>query len=171
TMRPIPSRQPTYAAVLVLLHLTAGRPAAQTPRSLTDATLLDPSPTEWVTHGGTYAEDRHSQLNQIDTTNVSSLGLSWSVEIGSAGKVETTPIVFDGVMYASGGWNVLFAIDLRTHQLKWRWDPAIVRGGMDAMGPRPCCGPVNRGVAVYNGRVYAGLLDGRLVALDAETGQ
>ncbi len=62
-------------------------------------------------------------------------------------------------------------MDARTGALKWRWDPALVKGGFGEGGPRYCCGPVNRGVAIYKGRVYVGLLDGRLVALDADTGR
>ena len=95
---------------------------------------------------------------------------AWSVEVGSDGKLETTPLVFNGVLYGTSTWSQVYAIDLRTRKVKWQYDPALVRGGFDAMGPRPCCGPVNRGVALYDGRVYVGLLDGRLVALDAETG-
>ena len=62
-------------------------------------------------------------------------------------------------------------MDARTGRLKWRWDPALVKGGFAEGGARYCCGPVNRGVAIYKGRVYVGLLDGRLVALDAENGR
>jgi quinohemoprotein ethanol dehydrogenase len=70
-------------------------------------------------------------------------------------------------MYGSLTWNVLFAVDARTGKFKWRWDPEIPRKPVLDI----CCGPVNRGVALYHGKIYAGLLDGRLVALDAETGK
>jgi PQQ-dependent dehydrogenase (methanol/ethanol family) len=90
--------------------------------------------------------------------------------VGSQGKVETTPVVWNGTLFGTSTWSVVFAIDVRTGALKWRWDPGLVQGGTAADGPRACCGPVNRGVALYKGRVYVGLLDGRLVALDAETG-
>jgi quinohemoprotein ethanol dehydrogenase len=93
-----------------------------------------------------------------------------SIEVGSEGKIETTPLVFDGVLYGTSTWSQVYAIDLRSSTIKWKWDPALVRGGFEGMGPRPCCGPVNRGVALYDGKVYVGLLDGRLVALNAETG-
>ena len=96
--------------------------------------------------------------------------MAWSVEVGSDGKLETTPLVFNGVLYGTSTWSQVYAIDLRTGKVKWQWDPALVRGGFEAMGPRPCCGPVNRGVALYDGKVYVGLLDGRLVALNADTG-
>ena len=78
--------------------------------------------------------------------------------------------MFDGVLYGTSTWSAVYAIDLRTGKLKWKWDPGLVRAGYEADGPRACCGPVNRGVALYKGRVYIGLLDGRLVALNAQTG-
>ena len=132
--------------------------------------LLSPPAGEWVTHGRDYAETHHSPLTQVDQSNVARLKPAWSVEVGSKGKIETTPIVSNGVLYGTSTWSVVYAVDARTGALKWRWDPALVQGGYAEGGPRYCCGPVNRGVAVYQGRVYVGLLDGRLVALDAETG-
>ena len=76
----------------------------------------------------------------------------------------------DGVLYGSGTWSVIFALDARSGALKWKWDPGIIRGGRTAGGQTVINGAPNRGVALYNGKVYAGLQDGRLVALDAATG-
>jgi quinohemoprotein ethanol dehydrogenase len=158
----------------ILLTAACGAAAltlsAQAPRQVDDATLLKPPAEEWVTYGRDYAETHHSPLTGIDQTNVNRLGLAWSVEVGSQGKIETTPLVHDGVLYGTSTWSVVFAIDVRTGTLKWRWDPALVKGGFSEGGARTCCGPVNRGVALYKGRVYVGLLDGRLVALNAQTG-
>jgi quinohemoprotein ethanol dehydrogenase len=140
-------------------------------RLVDDATLLKPPAGEWVTYGRDYAETHHSPLTQIDAANVTRLGLAWSTEVGSSGKVETTPLVWDGMLYGTSTWSVVFAIDARTGALKWKWDPALVHGTMEEGGSRFCCGPVNRGVAIYKGKVYVGLLDGRLVALDAKTGE
>jgi quinohemoprotein ethanol dehydrogenase len=124
---------------------------------------------EWVTYGRDYAETHYSPLKQIDTTNVSRLGLAWSweTESPSGGRVEGTPLMSNGVLFGSLAWDVLFAVDARTGKLKWRWDPEIPRQHISEI----CCGPVNRGVALYNGKVYAGLLDGRLAALDQESGK
>jgi quinohemoprotein ethanol dehydrogenase len=145
--------------------------AAQHGRAVDDAALVRAAPQEWLNHGRDYAETRFSPLARIDAGNVGRLGLAWSWDInGSPGQLESTPIVADGVMYATGTWSTVFALDARTGEVKWKWDPAIVRGGRAAGGPSACCGPVNRGVALYQGKVYVGLLDGRLVALDAETG-
>jgi len=157
-------------AGLVGYVAAAALQAQQAPPKVTDATLLKPADGDWVGYGRDYAETHHSPLKQIDQSNVSTLAEAWSVEVGSDGKLETTPLVFNGVLYGTSTWSQVYAIDLRTKKVKWQYDPAMVRGGTEAMGPRPCCGPVNRGVALYDGRVYVGLLDGRLMALDAETG-
>ena len=158
------------AALGVAVVMTAASLHGQQARKLDDATLLKPADGDWVSYGRDYAETHHSPLKQIDQSNVGRLSLAWSAEVGSEGKLETTPIVFDGVLYGTSTWSQVYAIDIRTGKVKWQWDPALVRGGFDAMGPRPCCGPVNRGVALYDGKVYVGLLDGRLVALNAATG-
>ncbi|HUE88673.1 MAG TPA: PQQ-dependent dehydrogenase, methanol/ethanol family [Vicinamibacterales bacterium] len=139
-------------------------------RHVDEATLLNPPAEAWVSYGRDYAETHHSPLTQIDAANVSRLELAWSTEVGSQGKVETTPIVWDGLLYGTSTWSVVFAIDVRTGALAWKWDPGLVKGGPAMGGARFCCGPVNRGVAIYQGRVYVGLLDGRLVALDAKRG-
>jgi quinohemoprotein ethanol dehydrogenase len=157
----------TFASLAALLILPA---AGQTRRVVTDALLLNPPDDEWITYGRTYAEPHHSPLTDINAATVSRLGLAWSVEVGSAGKLETTPLVFDGVLYGTSTWSVVYAIDVRRGTLKWRWDPGLVRTGYAGSGPRFCCGPVNRGVALYDNKVYVGLLDGRLMALDADTG-
>jgi PQQ-dependent dehydrogenase (methanol/ethanol family) len=139
-------------------------------RQVDDGVLLNPPAEEWVSYGRDYAETHHSPLAQVNAGNVDKLSVAWSTEVGSQGKVETTPVVWDGMLFGTSTWSVVFAIDVRTGALKWKWDPGLVRGGAAEGGPRFCCGPVNRGVALYQGRVYVGLLDGRLVALDAKTG-
>ncbi len=80
---------------------------------------------------------------------------------------EATPIVVDGVLFATGPWSVVFALDAATGRLLWKYDPQVPR----EVGRKTCCDVVNRGVAVYRGRVYVGALDGRLIALDASTGE
>ena len=76
-------------------------------------------------------------------------------------------MIVDGVMYTTGSWSIVFALDAKTGKQLWQWDPQVPH----RYGARACCDVVNRGVAVYKGRVYVGTLDGRLVALDAATGQ
>ncbi len=123
-------------------------------------------PQSWLTYGGSYAEQRYSRLAQIDESNVDDLGLAWYFDTGLPRGHEATPIVVDGVIYTTGSWSVVFALDARTGKLLWRHDPQVPR----ATAGLACCDVVNRGVAVYRGRVYAATLDGRLISLDAVTG-
>jgi len=124
-------------------------------------------PSNWLTYGGGYGEQRFSRLQAINDSNVGELGLAWSFETGTKRGLEATPIVVDGVIYTTGTWSVVFAIDARTGKQIWRHDPEVPR----TMGGRVCCDVVNRGVAIYRGRVYVGTLDGRLQALDSATGE
>lgn len=122
---------------------------------------------EWITHGRNYAETRFSSLSKITAQNVRSLGLAWSFDTETNRGLEATPIITDGVLYTTGSWSVVFALDARTGKLLWKWDPEVPR----EYGRKACCDVVNRGVAVYRGRVYVGTIDGRLAALDARTGK
>ncbi len=121
---------------------------------------------EWLTYGGTYDEQRHSKLDQINKDTVSQLGVAWTYDLATNRGVESTPIVVDGVMYVTSAWSVVYALDAKTGAEKWVYDPAVDR----AVGVKACCDVVNRGVAVYDGKVYVGVIDGRLEALNAETG-
>jgi quinohemoprotein ethanol dehydrogenase len=120
----------------------------------------------WPVHGRTPGEQRYSPLDQIDEHNVARLGLAWTYATGTTRGLEATPIVADGVLYATGSWSVVFALDARTGRELWRFDPQV----SGEVGARACCDVVNRGVALYRGRVYLGALDGRLIALDQRTG-
>jgi quinohemoprotein ethanol dehydrogenase len=124
-------------------------------------------PGNWLTHGGTYAEQRYSTLEQIRVDNVAQLGLAWSLDTETNRGLEATPLVADGILYTTGSWSVVFAVDARSGRFLWRYDPQVPREkGKDA-----CCDVVNRGVALYQGKVYVGTLDGRLIALDAASGR
>jgi quinohemoprotein ethanol dehydrogenase len=124
-------------------------------------------PEEWVTHGGTYEEQRFSQLDQINDSNVGQLGLAWSQQFDTNRGQEATPIVVDGVLYTTTAWSKVYAYDARTGRELWHYDPRVP----GERGFSACCDVVNRGVAVYDGKVYFGTLDGRLIALDAGTGR
>ena len=121
----------------------------------------------WLTHGLNYSENRFSQLNQITAENVKELGLKWSFDLGSKRGVEATPIVVDGIMYVSGPWSIVHALDVRTGKEIWTFDPEVPR----ETGKKACCDVVNRGVALYKGKVFVASLDGRMIALNAATGE
>ncbi|MGH8228794.1 MAG: PQQ-dependent dehydrogenase, methanol/ethanol family, partial [Steroidobacteraceae bacterium] len=124
-------------------------------------------PQDWLTYGGTWDEQRFSGLRQIDTATVSRLKPAWFFDFDTTRGQESTPLVVDGVMYVSTAWSKVYALDARTGRQIWRFDPKVP-GPADVP---TCCGVVNRGVAVYEGKVYVGTLDGRLIALDAATGK
>lgn len=122
---------------------------------------------DWPTIGVDYAETRYSRLDQINATNVKDLGLAWSYNLESTRGVEATPVVVDGIMYVSASWSVVHAIDTRTGNRIWTYDPQVDR----STGFKGCCDVVNRGVALWKGKVFVGAWDGRLIALDAATGK
>ena len=121
---------------------------------------------DWLSYGRDYAETRFSPLNQISTDNVMQLGLAWSFGTGEVRGHEATPLVHDGIIYATRPWSSVFALDARTGEQLWNFDPQVDK----SMGWKACCDVVNRGVALYEGKVFVGALDGRLIALDAKTG-
>lgn len=123
---------------------------------------------EWRLHGLDNAETRFSGLEQITPANVGQLGVAWFADFDarSLRGVEGTPLVVDGVMYASGPWSKIIALNARTGKRLWSYDPEID----GAIARRACCDVVNRGVAYADGLIFVGVLDGRLVALDARTG-
>lgn len=121
---------------------------------------------EWLSYGRSYSEQRFSPLTQINTETVGELGLAWSYEFDTDRGQEATPIVKDGVLYTTTAWSKVYAFDAATGALKWSYDPKVAgEKAFDA-----CCDVVNRGVAVWGGKVFVGALDGRLIALDADTG-
>jgi quinohemoprotein ethanol dehydrogenase len=121
----------------------------------------------WLTYGGTYAEQRFSPLAEIDASNVSQLGLVWSFETEQPRGHEATPLVVDGTMFVTGPWSIVWAFDAKSGERLWTYDPQVPR----PTATKACCDVVNRGVALYKGKVFVGTLDGRLVALDAATGK
>ena len=127
----------------------------------------DAEPGSWVSHGRTYAEQRYSPLDQVNDSNVADLKLAWYVDLDTNRGQEATPIVVDGVLYSTSAWSKVQAVDAKTGRLLWQYDPEVP-GIWDV---RACCGVQNRGAAVWKGRVYSATLDGRLLALDANTGE
>jgi quinohemoprotein ethanol dehydrogenase len=127
----------------------------------------DSDPGEWLSHGRTYSEQRFSPLNQINASNVKSLGVAWEYRTYSVRGLEGTPIVSNGVMFITLPWSKVIALDARSGKELWTYDPQVP----GATGRYACCDVVNRGVALWKGAVFVGTLDGRLVKLDAATGK
>lgn len=132
----------------------------------------DSEPDQWLTLGRTWKADRFSPLTAIAADNVARVGFAWEYEARSRrGRVEhgqeATPIVVDGTLYVSGPWGSVMAVDAATGAERWRYDPAVD----GSYARRACCDVVNRGAAVWQGRVYVATLDGYLVSLDAASGR
>lgn len=128
--------------------------------------LADKEPGQWLAGGRDWRGSYFSPLARIDAANVGRIGLAWSYDLGTARGLEATPLVVDGTMYTSGNWGRVYALDARTGQPRWTFTPDV-----DAQyGRYACCDVVNRGVAVWQGRVYVAALDGWLYALDAADG-
>jgi quinohemoprotein ethanol dehydrogenase len=132
-----------------------------------DARIQAAKPGEWLSYGRTYDEQRFSPLARIDKSNVAQLGLAWWAEFDTDRGQEATPLEADGVLYTTTAWSKVFAFDAKTGKQLWAFDPKVP----GEKGFNACCDVVNRGVALWGDKVYVGTLDGRLIALDAKTGQ
>jgi alcohol dehydrogenase (cytochrome c) len=121
-------------------------------------------PQNWLTYSGRYNGWRYSTLDQVNSANVSRLAMQWAFQTADTGSFETTPIVVDGVLYATGQNDRAFAIDGRTGRAIWRYQrrmPGKVH---------PCCGNVNRGFAILGDQLFMATLDAHVIALDRRTG-
>ena len=154
----------SFLVMLAATALTTVPTLAETPDPI--VTQADQHPENWPTHGRTYAEQRYSPLDQINTQTISHLHLAWYQDFETNRGQEATPLVINGIMYASTNWSHVKAYDAATGKLLWHYNPAVP-GAAAAKG---CCDTVNRGVAYWKNRIYVGTFDGRLVALDAKTG-
>ncbi len=142
----------------------ASRGAGVTANAIINA---DDRPGEWLSHGRTYSEQRYSPLSAVNRDNVADLGLSWAFDFGVSRGIEATPIVSDGVMYVTSSWNIVHALDAKTGEAVWRYDPKVDKSRASVM----CCDIVDRGVAIWGDKVFTGTIDGRLIAIDVATGE
>ena len=140
------------------------------PSSPVDAQRIlraDQDPGNWLTHGRTYNEQRFSPLKDINEQNVGQLGLAWFYDLDTHRGQEATPLVVDGKMYFTTAWSKVVALNAATGALLWTFDPKVP----PETAVNACCDVVNRGVAAWQGKLFLGTLDGRLIALDAATGK
>ncbi|MBV8172707.1 MAG: PQQ-binding-like beta-propeller repeat protein, partial [Candidatus Eremiobacteraeota bacterium] len=126
--------------------------------------LLTPD-AAWPTYGFDLANTRHTEINQIDVTNVSRLRVAWRYQDRAAGEMESSPVVVDGTLYVTTSeHDSVVALDAATGAKRWEYMPTLTPFSY-------CCAKANRGVAVADGSVFVATLDGRLLALNAATGE
>ncbi len=156
----------------LLVNYTAGSSSKSTVAPAFRAAELAAPPTDnWLTNGGSVLNQRYSPLSQVTTANVSRLRGVWLTHLrksGSAAKysAEGQPLEYKGVIYVPTGADDVFAVDVTTGKILWQYQAHLDQGITTL-----CCGWVSRGVALGDGRVYIGQLDGKLVALDQKTGK
>jgi quinohemoprotein ethanol dehydrogenase len=123
---------------------------------------------QWMMYGRDYSEQRFSPLTQINVEDIKRLSLAWYADLSErGGSYETTPIVVDGEIFVTSPWSKVYAFDATTGKRLWKYDPQVP----GSYAVKLCCGIVNRGVAVWKGKVIWGTLDGRLIAVNAKTGR
>ena len=127
----------------------------------------DSEPEQWMSYGRTYSQQHFSPLTEINQDNVDELGLAWYADFNIARGQESTPLVVDGVIYVTTAWSNVRAFDAVTGEPLWEFDSEVARD----WGVRACCDVVNRGAALWNGKVFVGTIDGRMIAIDAATGE
>ena len=166
------------ALVGILSSTSLERSEADTPMQAAPSTTVglidtqrilaaDEAPGDWLSYGRDYGEQRFSPLTQVNKETIKDLELAWSFDMYTNRGLEASPIVVDGIMYMTGSWSVVFAVDAKTGEEIWSYDPEVPGD----WARKACCDVVNRGVAVYEGAVYVATLDGYLVSLNAETGE
>lgn len=147
----------TLPRVVAVLLLSAG---------LVAVGLGAPEPDSWLTAGRDWRQSYYSPLADIDATNIERLGYAWGYDLDFSSTLEATPLVVDGVMYTSGNRGNVYALAAATGRLLWKFEPVI-----DAkFDPEAGYGYINRGVAVSQGKVFVGAIDGWLYALSAADG-
>src|SRR5262245_2829566 len=119
----------------------------------------------WLTYSGSYRSQRHTPLRQIDPGNVKNLEMKWVYQANPLENFEATPLVVDGIMYFTSPINDVVALDATTGRLYW-----IFRYTPDRSS-KPCCGSVNRGLAIHGDLLYLATLDAHLIALDSRSGK
>ena len=141
--------------------------SAATMASAATTSVVD-NESQWSSYGNNYSEQRYSPLDQITPDNIDELELAWFGDLAErGGSYETTPLVVDGRIYVSSPWSKVYAFDAQSGAQLWKYDPKVP----GEWAVNLCCGIVNRGVAAWDGMIIWGTLDGRLVAVDAVTGE
>jgi len=154
-------------ASLALLGCNVSTGGGSAGDGVTAELLKAPPGDEWLSYGRDQAEQRFSPLDQINTGNVKDLGLAWFADLDTARGQEGTPLVIDGKIYTTTAWSKVKAYDAVTGKPLWDYDPEVP----GEKAAKVCCDVVNRGLAAWGDKLFLGTLDGRLIALDRETGK
>src|SRR5580658_1395169 len=161
------------AIVLVAAAVFAARATAPAAGALAPAftaqQLSQPPVENWITNGGTLTNERYSPLKQIDASNVGQLKGVWMTQLPGATaakySAEAQPLEYNGVLYVPTGLDDVFAVSVDTGKVLWQY-----QAHLDQTISTVCCGWLSRGVALGDGKIFIGQLDGKLVALDQATG-
>jgi PQQ-dependent dehydrogenase (methanol/ethanol family) len=141
---------------------------AATAAAATDLEQKMSNPAEWVAQGGNYANERWSDLKQINASNVGNLEVAWTMSTGVLRGHEGSPLVVGDTMYIQTPFpNNVYAVNLKDQTYKWKYEP---RQDVNVV-PVMCCDTVNRGLAYGDGKIFLQQADTTLVALDAKTGK
>jgi quinohemoprotein ethanol dehydrogenase len=156
-------------ALLVLVAVVAG--CGSSGNSISDSDLGTAPSSGWLTNGGDFSNDRYSPLTTINASNVGQLKGVWLTHLRNSGTAakyssgETQPLIYKGVIYTTTGADDVFALSVKTGAIMWEY-----KANLDQSISTVCCGWLNRGVAIGDGRLYLGQLDGKIVALNQKTG-
>jgi len=153
-------------AALALAACDRG-PSSASDDGVTAAMIAAPPEGEWLSYGRDYAEQRFSPLNQVNLDTIGQLGLAWFADLDTARGQEGTPLVIDGRIYITTAWSKVKAYDAATGEPLWQYDPEV----SGEVAPNACCDVVNRGLAAWGDKLFLGALDGRLIALDRNSGE
>lgn len=133
-----------------------------------DAAIADEEQTsDWLAYGRTHSEQRFSPATDINTGNVSDLRVDWFIDLPNDVGLVSTPLVVDGVMYFTGTMNIIRAVNAVNGNLIWEYNPKV---GEEVRGKRKIGWVHNRGISFYEGKIFTATWDGRLIAIDANSG-
>ena len=152
----------TLIALLLASLLPTGAAAQVSFERLLQA---DEEPENWLTYSGSYKSNRHSRLDQITPANVTDLELQWVFQAQSLETFEATPLVVDGIMYVTEPTNTVVALDAKLGRVFWIYEYT------PSSTARPCCGAINRGLAILDNTIFMATVDANLIALDATSGK
>ena len=162
-------RQPSYLVGFVAVAIGATLAASSTfAQSVDTARIEAGGQNDWLTYHGSYKSYHYSPLAQINASNVANLNVAWIHIPGRSTRgLQSMPLVADGVLYYTGSYSRTFALNGATGEVIWSYFPELD----EALIARQTHSPYNRGVALGEGKVYVGTMDGRLIALDMKTGK